>query len=116
MTETVELKAGEFLMKEGDTSNEMYYLQSGTLAVFKRKGLDHNQQIGTIIAGELVGEMSFLDKEPRSASIKAMSDSILIVIPHDKFDHLLKTQPKWFNALIHTLLDRLRKANTRLKI
>ena len=52
----------EYLIREGEESTEMYYLQSGTLAIFKRKG-DQEHQIGTIIAGELVGEMSFLDKK-----------------------------------------------------
>lgn len=62
---------GDFLLHEGEVSSEMYYVQSGTLAVMKRKG-DAVHQIGTIISGELVGEMSFLDKEPRSASVKAL--------------------------------------------
>jgi CRP-like cAMP-binding protein len=115
MTEIVRLSAGEMLIHEGDESLEMYYVQSGTLAVFKRKG-DSEHQIGTIIAGELVGEMSFLDKQPRSATVKAMTDCELIEVPHEKFDKLLNSHPKWFKALIHTLCDRLRKANARLRI
>jgi CRP/FNR family cyclic AMP-dependent transcriptional regulator len=115
MSETIRLMPNEYLMREGEESTEMYYLQSGTLAVFKRKG-DQEHQIGTIIAGELVGEMSFLDKNPRSASVKAMSDSLLVVIPIEKLEHVLETMPKWFSALLHTLTDRLRKANARIRI
>lgn len=113
--ETVILMPGEYLLHEGEDSSEMYYLQSGTLAVFKRKG-EAVQQIGTIITGELVGEMSFLDKQPRSASVKAMTESTLIVIPHEKLESTLNGLPKWFTALLHTLLDRLRKANARIRI
>lgn len=115
MSELVRLHPGELLLHEGDESTEMYYVQSGTLAVFKRKG-DTEVQIGTIIAGELVGEMSFLDQHPRSATVKAMTDAELILVPHDKFQKLLNSHPKWFKALINTLLDRLRKANARAKI
>ncbi len=115
MSETVRLMPNEYLMREGEESSEMYYLQSGTLAVFKRKG-DQEHQIGSIISGELVGEMSFLDKQPRSASVKAMSESILIVIPRETLEHTLETMPKWFSALLHTLADRLRKANARIRI
>ena len=115
MTDIVKLDPGELLMHEGDDSIEMYYVQSGTLAVFKRKG-DMEHQIGTIIAGELVGEMSFLDKHPRSATVKAMTDCELVLVPHEKFEALLNSHPKWFKALIHTLTDRLRKANARVKI
>lgn len=115
MSETLRLMPNEYLVREGEESTEMYYLQSGTLAVFKRKG-DQEHQIGTIISGELVGEMSFLDKNPRSASVKAMSESMLIVIPVDKLEHTLETMPKWFSALLNTLTERLRKANARIRI
>ena len=115
MSESIKLGPNEYLMREGEESTEMYYLQSGTLAIFKRKG-DQEHQIGSIIAGELVGEMSFLDKHPRSASVKSMSDSVLIVIPVEKLEQILKTSPKWFSALLLTLAERLRKANARIRI
>lgn len=115
MVDTVKLGPGELLMHEGDESKEMYYVQSGTLAVFKRKG-DQEFQIGTIIAGELVGEMSFLDGHPRSATVKAMTDCELVQVPHEKFNKLIDSHPKWFRALLNTLLERLRKANARVKI
>ncbi|MBT3584300.1 MAG: cyclic nucleotide-binding domain-containing protein [Halobacteriovoraceae bacterium] len=115
MSESLEVKAEEFLVREGEESAQMYFLQEGTMAVFKIKG-DREQQVGTIYAGELVGEMSFLDKQPRSASVKAVSDCKLTVIPHDKFEKFLDKQPSWYRALINTLLDRLRRANARIKV
>lgn len=115
MSETKRLMPNEYLIREGEESTEMYYLQTGTLAVFKRKG-DQEYQIGTIIAGELVGEMSFLDQNPRSASVKAMGECSLVVIPLEKLEHTLATMPKWFNALLHTLTERIRKANGRIRI
>ena len=115
MSENLRLMPNQYLIREGEESTEMYYLQSGSLAVFKRKG-DHEFQIGTIMTGELVGEMSFLDKHPRSASVKALTDCVLVVIPLEKFESTLASMPKWFSALLHTLTDRLRKANARIKI
>lgn len=113
--DVVKLNKDDYLMREGEESTTMYYLQSGSLAVYKLKG-GAEQQIGTIYAGEIVGEMSFLDKQPRSASVRAMSDSTLTVIPNQKFDRLLKEMPAWYRALLNTLLERLRKANSRAKI
>jgi CRP-like cAMP-binding protein len=115
MKETITLSPNEYLMREGEESTEMYYVQSGTLAIYKRKG-DVEHQIGTIIAGELVGEMSFLDRNPRSASVRAMSDSVLVVVPLEKFEAAINSLPKWFGALLHTLTDRLRKANARIRV
>jgi CRP-like cAMP-binding protein len=113
--EVLNLEAGNYLMREGEESNEMYYLSSGTLGVFKRKG-DAEQQIGTIYSGELVGEMSFIDGEPRSATVKALGECELKVIPKDALQRYLSGQPKWYKALVQTLLDRLRRANSRVRI
>ena len=82
MSDLVEKSAGEYVMREGEESTTMYFVQSGSLAVYKRKG-NVEQQIGTIYAGELVGEMSFLDKEPRCATVKAISDITNIFITSD---------------------------------
>lgn len=115
MADTLYLKPKEYLLREGDESANMYYLQSGTLAVYKLKG-QAEHQIGTIYAGELVGEMSFLDRKPRSASVRAIQECTLIIVPIAKFQSYLDKQPAWFKALLDTLLDRLRRANTRIKI
>lgn len=115
MSETIRLMPNEYLIREGEESSEMYYLQTGTLGVYKRKG-DQEHHIGSIISGELVGEMSFLDKQPRSATVKALTESILVIIPAEKLDSVLESQPKWFTALLHTLTERLRKANARIRI
>ena len=63
MSDEMRLKKGDYLMREGEESAEMYYLKEGSLSVLKRKGTIESQ-IGTIYTGEVVGEMSFLDKEP----------------------------------------------------
>lgn len=115
MTDTLKLKKDDYLIREGEQSTQMFYLQSGTVGVFKVKG-NIEQQIGSIYSGEIVGEMSFLDKEPRSASVKALSDCTLTVIPSDKFEKVMSSMPAWYKALVNTLLDRLRKANTRIRV
>jgi len=113
--EMLKLSSGDFLLHEGEESSHMYYLVSGTLNVIKRKG-DKTMTIGSIIAGELVGEMSFLDRAPRSATVQALSECTLIVIPLDNFEVTIENLPIWMKTLINTLLDRMRRTNARLKI
>jgi len=113
--ESIILKSNEYLLREGDDSSEMYYLKSGTLGVYKRKG-NVELQFSTISQGELVGEMSFLDNLPRSATVKALEDCELSVIPKEKLESYLASQPTWLKALHGTLVDRLRKANQRARI
>jgi len=115
MSDNIKLKAEDYLMREGEESNEMYYLTSGTMAVFQRKG-NSERQIATVYAGELVGEMSFLDSKPRSASVKAIGECELTVIPREKLEKYLKSLPHWYSALVQTLVGRLRRANKRVRI
>jgi len=105
----------EFLIHEGEVSHNMYWVQEGQLVVTKRRGME-DVVLGHIYSGELVGEMSFLDKEARSASVKAVTDCELIEIPREVFEKIFIGQPAWFQALVKTLTDRLRKANARVKV
>lgn len=115
MVEEIDLKPGDYLMREGEDSTEMYLLKQGTMEVIKTKGTE-DKQIGTIYAGELVGEMSFLDRAPRSASVRAIGECKVNVIPSEKFEKVLEELPSWMRALMNTLLDRLRKANSRVRV
>jgi CRP/FNR family cyclic AMP-dependent transcriptional regulator len=115
MVDKITLAEDEYLVREGEESSNLYYLESGTLAVYKRKG-GAERQIGTIYAGELVGELSFLDGKPRSASVRALQECGLVVVPAEKFTAYLESQPIWYKSLVNTLIDRLRRANSRIKI
>lgn len=112
----IQIAKDDYLIREGEESSHMFYLQKGSLAVFKKKGGGEMVQIGTIYSGEVVGEMSFLDKEPRSATVKAVTDCVLMEIPSEQYEKLFKSLPNWYKALVRTLLDRLRKANARVRI
>jgi CRP/FNR family cyclic AMP-dependent transcriptional regulator len=115
MAKKIKLKKDDYLIKEGDDSVALYWVQDGQLAVYKRKG---NQEglIGHVYTGELVGEMSFLDNMPRCASVKALTDCELLEIEADSYKKIFEGQPKWLQLLIRTLVERLRRANTKIKI
>jgi CRP-like cAMP-binding protein len=114
MAKIVKLAANQILVHEGEKSHCMYWLQQGQLVVTKRK-LNEDVTLGHVYKGELVGEISFLDSEPRSATVKALTDCELIEIPQETIDAIFKTQPKWLEILVKTLAERLRKANARIK-
>ena len=111
--QTVEIKKGETLIYEGTKGDSLFWLKEGGLAVYKRCN-NYRKHIGDIFPGELVGEMSFLDDESRSATIVAKTDCLLMEIPGEKLTEIMKKQPAWFQALIKTLLSRLRRADNAL--
>lgn len=114
MVEIRHLKKGDALMKEGDMSNSMYWVQSGTLRLFKKKGQGFIE-LGVVHSGEVVGEMSFLDNQARSASVEALQPCDIIEIPRGKFDEFMNAQPSWMKSLIQTLVKRLRTTNNRVR-
>lgn len=109
---------GDIIIEEGDESESMYWLKSGLLIVTKRDPADDAREItlANVNPGELFGEMSFLDKQPRSATVKALAKSEILEIPKKKYYDMLMDQPKWMQNLIQNLVDRLRKTNTKVNI
>jgi CRP-like cAMP-binding protein len=64
----ITLNADDILIREGDHSKSMFWVQKGQLVVTKKR-LHEEVILGHVMAGELVGEISFLDLEPRSATV-----------------------------------------------
>ena len=98
MAEKMYLGQGQTLIQEGQTSTSMYMLVTGTVEISKMK-LKQKIVLGHAHSGELIGEISFLDEQPRTATVIAVSDCELLEIPRDKFMSLLKKQPQYFRAL-----------------
>ena len=64
--------------------------------------------------GEIVGEMSVIDREMRSGSVVTLEDSVLFWIDRDAFESCLRTMPKLTLNLTEILTRRLRVANERI--
>ncbi len=111
----VTLSADQVLLREGEESLSMYLLQEGELVVSKQDG-DEHVILGYIHSGELVGELSFLDQKPRSATVRAVTNCKLIQIPQKTIDDMFKSQPPWLEIFIKTIVTRLRETNARIKI
>jgi NTE family protein len=95
--ETLHLAGGDWLMREGEEGDALYLLVQGRLQVLvNNKASDqHTDQVvlGEVVPGDSVGEISLLTGEPRSASIQAIRDSLLVKIDHASFQHLAQEHP-----------------------
>ena len=116
VAEKVVLKEGEILINEGELGDKMFWLGSGALEVFTKNDEGIEIILGCVSEGELIGEMSFLDNEIRSASVRALSNCLLLVIPGDKFLNILEGQPAWFHSLVKNLSARLRITSKKVII
>jgi CRP/FNR family cyclic AMP-dependent transcriptional regulator len=111
----VSLSADKILLSEGEQSHSMYLLLEGQLIVTRKEG-DKDVTLGYINAGEVVGELSFLDQAPRSATVRTVTDCKLAQIPLKTIDEVFKTLPPWMDAFIKTLVIRVRNADARIKV
>lgn len=108
------LQKGDLLFKEGDSSNAMYLIRSGMVRIFKKKG-DSQIEIDTLRSGQIVGEMAFLDGNPRSASAEALMDTELVEISKSIYDSTMIQVPEWLKVLLKAIVARLRSTTTKMK-
>ena len=92
----------------------MVIIQKGTVAIRKMKG-GGQVEIAKIYANEVVGELSFFDRAPRSASAIAMSEVDAIEINFESLDKIYSQVPGYFKTFIACLAERLRKAGDTIR-
>jgi predicted acylesterase/phospholipase RssA/CRP-like cAMP-binding protein len=114
--ETVQLAGGEWLMRQGEEGDALYLLVQGRLQVLVdgpgQKTAPERIYIGEIAPGDSVGEVSLLTGEPRSASIQAIRDSLLVKIDRDTFDRLAAKHPALVMKLAGNVASVLHKSTS----
>ena len=105
----------ETVVLEGDDSVQaLYLIASGSVQVYMT-GIDGRETILSFLErGDFFGEMSLIDGEPRSASVRTVTDATLLVIHRESFLSLLRKSPEIAMALMSELCKRLRKANKQI--
>jgi CRP-like cAMP-binding protein len=108
-------KPGTVLITEGKPVDVMHIVLEGHLQVTARHS---PAPIATLGAGEVVGELSFLDARPPSATVTAEDDVTVLAVKRAALSDRLKShQPfaaRFYHALGVFLADRLRSTVTRL--
>ncbi|MGI9596459.1 MAG: cyclic nucleotide-binding domain-containing protein, partial [Acidimicrobiales bacterium] len=80
-----EFRAGEVVFRQGDPSDYVYEIESGTIEVYRELAGGAEEPLATLTAGNYVGELGPLLGFPRSASIRAASDVRLIALTSQEF-------------------------------
>lgn len=88
------IPAEDILFREGDTESYMGILIKGRLQVIKEDALGRQRRISRIGPGKTVGEMSLIDGEPRSASIRAEDEAVVMILFEGHFKEILETKPR----------------------
>ncbi|HEX9944345.1 MAG TPA: cyclic nucleotide-binding domain-containing protein [Thermoanaerobaculia bacterium] len=111
---TRELKAGEYVFREGELGTEMYIINEGKVEILNQVG-DEEQLLAVLEKGDFFGEMSVLEDLPRAASARALTDVRLLQINGSTFDQLLQGNPEIAVRMMRKLSRRLRETDEMLK-
>jgi CRP-like cAMP-binding protein len=108
--------SGTTLIHEGSPIKDIYVVLDGKLSVLVKAVGD--REIAALLAGEIVGEMSFVDSRSPSASVVTTRDSHLLVLSQAVLGNKLKMDDafagRFYKGVATLLADRLRKTTSQL--
>ena len=103
-SDEIAVKAGKVLVEEGKPGHEFFLIVDGTAEVRR-----NNRKVATLGQGQFFGELSLLDRGPRSATVVAETDMTLLVLGQREFAGVIDEVP----AMAHKLLAALGRPPAR---
>src|SRR5215469_13212594 len=104
---------GQILFREGDPPDCVFRLLSGSVDILRE--LDGDPiLLGTVGAGQFIGEMGVVENRPRNATARAASDVEVEILTPAEFLNQIARSPRAARELIQRLSQRLREADDRI--
>jgi CRP/FNR family transcriptional regulator, cyclic AMP receptor protein len=113
MLEVVPFKPGETVFREGDSARHMYVVLNGELEVLKNSRTGHEMRVAVLGGLDWFGEMSLLDVQPRSATVRSLAHSRLLLMSSAHFDALYRRDLKSYSLVV---LNIAREISRRLRV
>ena len=105
---------GEIIIRQGDVGNTMHVIQDGIVDVYL-EGADGEVSLGTLGAGDFVGEMALFDRETRSATVRAKGPVRIITIDKKNFLSRVHADPSLAFRLVEMMSLRIRELEGTLQ-
>lgn len=103
----VEVAGGQALMQQGEPGDSMYLSVSGRLRAYVSQDGEAPRMVREMGRGQVIGEMSLYTDAPRSATVVAIRDSVLVRLDKAQFMRLIERQPGVGVALTRQIVHRL---------
>jgi CRP/FNR family transcriptional regulator, cyclic AMP receptor protein len=108
--DVVTLAPGEVLFEKGEPGRFIYVVKSGDLQI-----IDGNFVYETVSTGGILGEMALVDAGPRSATARAIKQSVVIPVDERRFLFMVQQTPFFAIRVMRVMSARLRAMNERAK-
>jgi CRP-like cAMP-binding protein len=109
-TDVVTLAPGDVLFEKNEPGRVMYVVKSGEMQI-----IDGNYVYETVSAGGILGEMALVDAGPRSATVRAVRQSVVIPLDERRFLFMVSQTPFFALRLMRVMSARLRAMNERAR-
>lgn len=107
----------EVLIEEGLVDHSLYVIIDGALAVSKSTGFGDTVTLHVLQAGDMAGEMGFIDGTPHSATLRSIGVTEIFILERVLFETLVDHQPwlayRVMRAILRTVHTILRRMNTQ---
>lgn len=111
----VQFKRGQTIYERGDPGNALHLIKSGQIRFSVVSGDGRELSVRVAKAGEVIGEIAVLDRQPRSATAVALTSVTAFSLARTDLDRLLLQEPQLARNAIDFLCHRLRDTTDQLE-
>ncbi len=112
--ESKTFKSGEVLIHEGEDNRDLYILSDGVIEVSVKNELSP-VVVSEVHSPEILGELSFLNGTPRTATVTAKTDVEVFILSYEKVKQDISDIPAWFKLILRTFTSRMKSCDEKIK-
>jgi CRP/FNR family cyclic AMP-dependent transcriptional regulator len=102
------------VLTEGEMGDSLFMIQTGKVKVFIGDEDGREIILKILGPGDFFGEMSMIDKQPRSASVTTIEPAMFLVLSHAAFERCVEQAPRIANMVMRVLAQRVREADRKI--
>jgi CRP-like cAMP-binding protein len=108
-------RRGEVIVEHGRKSNALFILLTGRARVLTADVRGREVILAVLQSGDYVGEMSLIDNEPHSATVRAEIQTDMLILGRPEFARCLPENSSLSYAILRGLVQRLRSADRQIE-
>jgi CRP/FNR family transcriptional regulator, cyclic AMP receptor protein len=108
-------KRGELIVEQGKKSNALFIILTGRARVLTTDARGREVILANLAPGDYIGEMSLIDNEPHSASVRAEVQTDVLMLGRVEFARCLPENTSMAYAVMKGLVQRLRHADRKIE-
>ena len=108
-------KRGETVVEQGEKSNTLFIILTGRVRVVTSDKRGREVILATLQPGDYIGEMSLIDNEPHSATVRAEVQTDMLILGRPEFARCLPESSSLSYAILRGLVQRLRNADRQIE-